>query len=181
MCCGVWQQGGASGQANWEDFRRINVFLSRARMQVVLLASSSILMSSLYWRRALGTSPWVRAEVGPGSPGSPDLKSSLSCLRRDDNFIPCVSCCRGTDHALPPWCFSRSVLKKMQATGTTTATSTGTATATTTVTASHSQSKPQTLPLPLPPPPPLPQPQQKVPARQPYVSSATYSKRGKTM
>ena len=115
MGCGVWQQGGASGQANWEDFRRINVFLSRARMQVVLLASSSILMSSLYWRRALGTSPWVRAEVGPGSPGSPDLKSSLSCLRRDDNFIPSVSCCRGTDHALPPWCFSRSVLKKMQA------------------------------------------------------------------
>ena len=180
MGCGVWQQGGASGQANWEDFRRINVFMSRARMQVVLLASSSILMSSLYWRRALGTSPWVRAEVGPGSPGSPDLKSSLSCLRRDDNFIPCVSCCRGTDHALPPWCFSRSVLKKMQATGTTTATSTGTGTATTTVTASHSQSKPR--PQPPPPPPPRPQPQHKVLARRSRscVSSETYLKRGKT-
>ena len=37
MGCGVWQQGGASGQANWEDFRRINVCLCRARMQVVLL------------------------------------------------------------------------------------------------------------------------------------------------
>ena len=57
MGCGVWQQGGASGQANWEDFRRINVFLSRARMQVVLVASSSILMSSLYWRRERGCAP----------------------------------------------------------------------------------------------------------------------------
>ena len=56
MACGVWQQGGATSQANWEDFRRINVFLSRARMQVVLVASSSIL-SSLYWRRERGCAP----------------------------------------------------------------------------------------------------------------------------
>ena len=113
MGCGVWQQGGASGQANWEDFRRINVFLSRARMQVVLVASSSILMSSLYWRRERGCAP----KSAPALLGSPDLKSSLSCLLRDDNFIPCVSCCRATDRALPPWCFSRSVLKKVQAIG----------------------------------------------------------------
>ena len=140
MGCGVWQQGGASGKANWEDFRRINVFLSRARMQVVSLASSSILMSSLYWCRALGASPWVHADVGPGSPGSPDLKSSLSCLRRGDNFIPCVSCCRGTDHALPPLCFSRSVLKKVQA-------------------KAPPQPQPQAQPQPQSHPKPQPQPQ----------------------
>ena len=113
LACGVWQHGSLSGQANWEDPRRINVLLSRARKQVVVLASSKIMVCSPWWRRVFCASPWVRADAGPGS--SVKLQDALNCLRRHDTFLACVHCCRGTDRALPSWCFSNKVLKKIQA------------------------------------------------------------------
>ena len=110
--------GSVSEHGHWQDPERVNVLLSRAKQEVVVIADSAVLITSAQWRKVLVAAPWVRFDVTSES-SREDLHSALSCPRRlsltDGGFWACILCCHGTDACKPANNFSRRSLKAYEA------------------------------------------------------------------